>query len=325
VPHHTIPKPFRSSRARLLAVLGAAILAVPAAACGDDGESLATNAEPATDARPAAEAESAAETAPAAEATSVLEVVSHDFSFELSSERLTAGMVRLSLRNDGTEAHQLSLARLHDGVTVEELADELHADELGAYDLVDFAGGVNPIDPGRSGTVQAELEPGRYAVLCFVPSPDDGVSHVHKGMVAEIEVVADGASAADVGGGSPPDVVGEAVLSDFAIAPPPGGFGEAGTYRFTNQGQEPHEAVFLRLDDGASMADLIAFQEAGGRGDPPFTFEGGPAAVAPGGTVYAQLDFEPGSWLAVCAIRGEHTDVPHLEMGMLLPFEVAPA
>ena len=317
MPHRTVPTSFRSSRARLLAVLGAAFLAVPAAACGEDAETLASGTEPAAEAEPVADAGAAAEL------TSDLEVVSRDFSFELSSEQVAAGMVDVSLRNEGAEAHQLSLARLHDGVTVDELTDELHADEVGAYDLVDFAGGVNPIGPGESGTVQTELEPGRYAVLCFVPSPHDGVSHVHKGMVAEIEVVAADDSAADVGEEERPDVVREAVLSDFAIAPPPGGFGEAGTYRFTNQGEEPHEAVFLRLDDGATMADLIAYQEAGGHGEPPFTFEGGPAAVEPGGTVYAEMDFGPGSWLAVCAIRGEHTEVPHLEMGMLLPFEVA--
>jgi hypothetical protein len=140
-------------------------------------------------------------------------------------------------------------------------------------------------------------------------------------MVDELEVV-DAGAGAPADDAPPTEVVADVVMSDFTITPPANGFAEPGTYRFVNEGAEPHEVLFLRLEDGMTLADVAAYQAGGAQGEPPFTFEGGPAPVEPGGEVYADLDFRPGSWIALCAIRGAHTDMPHVDMGMLLPFEI---
>jgi hypothetical protein len=44
------------------------------------------------------------------------------------------------------------------------------------------------IDGGGSQTIDLELEPGRYAVLCFVPDREGGPPHAFKGMISEVEV-----------------------------------------------------------------------------------------------------------------------------------------
>ena len=105
------------------------------------------------------------------------------------------------------------------------------------------------------------------------------------------------------------------------ITPPATGFTEPGTYRFVNRGEEAHEVVFVRLKDGRTLADAATYQ-LGGPGEAPFTFEAGPAGMAPGSEVYVDLDLRPGSWIALCMIPGEHTGQPNADMGMLLPFEV---
>ena len=62
-----------------------------------------------------------------------------------------------------------------------------HSDEGGAGSLIDNSGGVNIVDPGTSGTGYADLQPGSYALVCYIPSGDH-VGHLHKGMVAELTV-----------------------------------------------------------------------------------------------------------------------------------------
>jgi hypothetical protein len=43
-------------------------------------------------------------------------------------------------------------------------------------------GGPNPREIGDTSSSTVALEPGNYALLCFVPGPD-GIPHVAKGMV----------------------------------------------------------------------------------------------------------------------------------------------
>ena len=38
-----------------------------------------------------------------------------------------------------------------------------------------------------SGSLHDNLDPGRYAFVCFIPSPGDRVAHAAKGMVYEFE------------------------------------------------------------------------------------------------------------------------------------------
>jgi hypothetical protein len=217
--------------------------------------------------------------------------------------------------NAGEVAHQLMVVRLHDGVTLADYAAGFGTDEVAAEDLIDHAGGVNATDAGATGHGYADLsEPGRYALLCFLPGPG-GESHLHLGMSAEIEVVPTESPV------PPPATDGEVTLIDYNVILPEG-FG-TGTYEFVNEGAEPHEVVVMRIDDDKTLDDVIAYLQGGFVGEAPLSFRGGAGGVEPGRVGYVDLDLPAGQYVAMCFISGKETHMPHAAMGMVVPFEVA--
>lgn len=122
-------------------------------------------------------------------------VTAVDFAFEADLEGLEAGQVAFDFKNDGTEFHEMALIRINDDTT--ETVEELLAlPEEEAMAKTSFVG-VSFAAPGESSTMYADLEPGRYAVICFIPtgstSPEeaetaDGPPHFTHGMVAEFTV-----------------------------------------------------------------------------------------------------------------------------------------
>lgn len=115
-----------------------------------------------------------------------------DYEFDRLPDSVPAGPTAISLTNDGQELHNLVLLRIGDGVgeTVDELV-ELPAEELEAKS--DRVAEVL-VPAGRTNTSLVVLEPGRYAVVCFVPkgskggATGDGAPHHAEGMLTELEV-----------------------------------------------------------------------------------------------------------------------------------------
>lgn len=129
-----------------------------------------------------------------------IEVTAIDYGFENVPESMDAGTVAVEFTNDGTEAHELAVMRINDGVT--ESLDELLAlpeEEVGSK--VTFVGGDFAM-PGGSATTFLDLDPGQYAFICFVPvgaTPENlpalesgefegGPPHFTQGMVAQFTV-----------------------------------------------------------------------------------------------------------------------------------------
>ena len=111
----------------------------------------------------------------AAAPADTVELVATDFAFEPSSLTLdAAGEHTLTLRNDGEFPHAL------------------------AFDGLDDATGN--VDPGASGEVTVDLEPGTYTLYCPVGN------HRDQGM--EGTLVVGGASASGSGGGGGDDGYG---------------------------------------------------------------------------------------------------------------------
>jgi hypothetical protein len=318
-----------------LAALAAASLAL--AACGSDGDAATdapttapitsapattahqhdTSSDPTTATPTTAAPTTAAPTTTPAEAPKSIEVVANEFSFALNSDgRYQPGVLPVRLVNQGKEAHQVVVARLHQGTSVEQYVELAHTDEAAAAALVDYAGGVNAVGPGQTASAFAELAPGgHYVLLCFVPSAD-GVQHLHKGMVHEFTVTTDPVSV------KAPETVAQVALKDFAIGLPAEGLAKPGTYAFKNEGAEPHEMIVLKLNEGKTFGDVVAFNSGEAAGPPPFTFAGGPGVVQPGGTMYANLALTPGHYVALCMIPGKQTHMPHAMSGMVAEFSI---
>ena len=120
---------------------------------------------------------------PAGEGT----LVQRDFSFE-GVTSLTAGRHTITIQNDGSQAHEANIARLADGVTVEDIRAAI-TDDVGLPGTPWLAvGGAAAIAPGESQLLDVDLEPGEYAFFCVWPDPTRRKLHLQLGMVAPLTV-----------------------------------------------------------------------------------------------------------------------------------------
>lgn len=249
-----------------------AVVALVAIGCGDDDDQDGG----------AGEGASAATTAPAA-AIPTVEVTSRDLAFDTPAE-LPAGRVELVQHNDGPEEHQVSLYRLADGQTEQQMIDLLTAEGDDALDPTAFAGGPNGIPAGETNSAVVDLAPGDYVMLCFV-----GL-HFTQGMHTAVTVPDEPAPA-------PPAVEADASVSlqDFAFDVSDT-FDGHGTIEVTNDGEQPHEWTIAQgpQNDGV----------------------GGLTVIAPGTTAYVDLDLAPGRYTFVCFVTDPETGRLHVQEGM---------
>ena len=243
-------------------------------------------------------------------------VTAADFSFA-GLDNLRPGTNNITLVNEGSQVHHLQFVKVEGDHSLEEVLGGLAEMEAGGPppDYVTFNGGVGQIAPGTQAGTIAELEAGKYAVLCFVPDSADGVPHLAKGMASLIEIDGEGETVAE------PEVDVEVSGIDYAFngADEPLDAGRI-TLRLRNEGAEPHEANVLQLAEGATVASVAEwFQEPAG--PPPFVNMGGAQGVMPGSTTLATLDLEAGNYALICFIPNAE-GVPHAFLGMAKPFVV---
>jgi hypothetical protein len=124
-----------------------------------------------------------------------VDVTATDYAFDGVPEELPAGPTSFELTNDAEEVHELLLLRKEDGVTqsVEEL---LAMPEEEAMALATVVGVPALATPGSSAYTVADLAPGDYIAICFIPTgmtatdgpPPEGPPHAVHGMHAELSV-----------------------------------------------------------------------------------------------------------------------------------------
>lgn len=126
---------------------------------------------------------------------SSIEVTAIDYAFEADVDGLEAGQVAFDFSNDGTELHEMALIRINDDTT-ETIEELLELPEEEAEAKTTFMG-VSFAAPGENSTLYADLEPGRYVMLCFIPTGStsfeeaetaDGPPHFTHGMVKEFTI-----------------------------------------------------------------------------------------------------------------------------------------
>lgn len=95
------------------------------------------------------------------------------------------------------------------------------------------------------------------------------------------------------------------------------------TVQLKNLGKENHEAQFVRLNAGVTLDQLVAALQQAGNGPPPdiFSFEGGPAEMAPNKTSEVVLNFTAGQYALLCFVSAPDGQ-PHVAKGMILPITV---
>lgn len=163
---------------KVLKALLAAALLVSLAACGSD--------EPDTDAQP-----QPGEPAPQA---NLLTIVEKEYAFEVSGA-VEAGTVSIAVSNEGSEFHEIAMARFLEGKSLEDLLAALEKSKGRGNPFKGIAEEESVIDelgsvqlPGTSFvSTGTGVEAGEYALLCFVPNKK-GASHYSLGMVSSFTV-----------------------------------------------------------------------------------------------------------------------------------------
>lgn len=249
----------------------------------------------------------------ATQATEPVTIVSTDFAFEAPAS-IEGGRREIRLVNRGAELHHIQFVRIDEGHDLDDL--------MAAYAAGDFhpafahdVGGPNPAAPGAEISATVDLKPGRYALLCVIPSPDMTL-HVEKGMVMEMEVT----EPTTVVPAPEPDLV--LTMRDYSwdfSGPITAG---THTIRVETDAAQSHELVVFALGEGTSAQDVLTWIEAGQQGPPPFRPVGGVAALSAGETNEVTIDFAPGRYAFICFIPDAGDGAPHFVHGMIQEYTV---
>ncbi len=245
-----------------------------------------------------------------------INIIARDYDY-VAPKSIRSGWVRVTLTNKGTEPHHVQFLRLNDGVTFEQFQAALAQGEGPALAMTKQMGGVGAIAPGLSAQADLVLTPGEYVILCLIPSPSDHVAHEAKGMIKSLTV------RNEDGHGSEPSSDMTVQLKDFSFNMldilPAGPF----SIQVMNSGPEAHEFNILKLADGKTPADVMAFLSGEAAGPPPFTPVGGANGIDVGVTEYAEVNLEPGNYVAICNIPSPKAEGhPHFTLGMIKAFTV---
>jgi hypothetical protein len=285
-------------------------------------------------------ADTASELTVSPDRPAVIEVTARNHvEFDLSADRVPSGWTTLRLRNETQVIHFGFLVRLPEGKTVEDyrreitplfqnLIDQANGRPLTApavgtdlpewYPDMLFMGGPGLLGPGRTGEVTVNLEPGVYAIECYIKAPD-GRLHSFLGMIEQIVVTTDESPARE------PEADLTMTLSTeggIEVDGPMRAGPQTIAVRFEDQkvyeNFAGHDAHLVRLNDGARVDELVAWigSPTGLAEAVPAEFLGGTHDMPAGSTAYLSVQLEPGSyaWIA---------EVPNAEQrGMLKRFTV---
>jgi hypothetical protein len=113
-------------------------------------------------------------------------VTAIEYGFE--AEELSSGEVEIDFENGGAQPHHLIAAPLKGDATAADVEQAIKSEK--GQPPIDEKGTQNTavLEGGESQVVTMDLEPGRYALLCFISDRQGGPPHALKGMVDEVEV-----------------------------------------------------------------------------------------------------------------------------------------
>lgn len=115
------------------------------------------------------------------------EIQAKDFTFDIPD--IKSGEQAVEFKNNGPSPHEATLYKVADGKKAADVQKFL-GDPASATGPPPFtaAGGASAIVPGKSTYPTWDLEPGTYAVTCFIPDKASGKPHIALGMFSSFEV-----------------------------------------------------------------------------------------------------------------------------------------
>lgn len=244
----------------------------------------------------------------------VVTVRASEFAFS-APKSVPAGTITFHMVNNGKQLHHVSIIKLLHGKTVADYVAAMKKPGPPPAWSVEV-GGPNAAVPGGSSDATVTLEPGQYALVCFVPSPGEMAPHLMKGMITALTVTPSSAASAE------PAADVNIHLSDykFTLSRPM----TAGHHviKVTNDAAQPHEVLFVKLPPGQTAAKVAQWVEDGQKGAPPAMPIGGVSPLATGRSSTLSMDLAPGTYGMICFLPDAKDGKPHSMHGMTTQFEV---
>ncbi len=267
-----------------------------------------------------------ATTVPAATAPAKVVIDAADFTFALPPT-IPSGYDSVTLRNHGKEGHQIGFIKLGSMTYAEFKAAAANTDLTKMKADTIFLAGPNGANPGKSASAMVKLDPGDYAVACFIPANADGMPHAAHGMIAPVKVVKTAASYETA-----PTAASTITLTEFKFGVP-AGFTGKGLVDISNEGKQVHELVIVKLNPGKTLDDAKGFfltppGTPPPAGPPPFTWIpdlGGITGLGAGQHAWLNMNLTPGNYVMLCFFpdTSDKAQLPHALKGMITEFKIA--
>ncbi len=242
----------------------------------------------------------------------VVTVTGEDFKFD-APDRIPSGVTEFRFVNKGPSIHHMQILKLASGKTFDDLRASL-ANPGPPPTWIKMVGGPNAPAPGTESNATLTLEPGNYAIICFVDL--GGPPHFTKGMIRPLKVVASKIASAPT-----PKADITTSLFDYNFKLSSHVRAGAHTIRVHNSGPQAHEVELIQLAPGKTVEDFVAWV-GDMKGPPPAKPIGGIAAIEPGMSQIFTTDFAPGNYALVCFVPDSKDGKPHYAHGMTKQFNV---
>jgi len=205
---------------------------------------------------------------------------------ELTDERLVipetlpAGIRRVTANNTGQAWHAVIFRRLNEGVTPEQFAAAFAESPFDSLALTTQLGGPD-LAPGASKPGYFQFQPGAHVLVDNATAPP---------RFAPFTVVASTEAEA-----TPPAAAVTVEMREHAFIMPTEIKAGAQWWQFTNTGENVHQAGIVKLAEGKTLDDAIAWNETG-EGPEPFEWVEFWNVMSPGVTSWGELDLPAGAY-----------------------------
>jgi hypothetical protein len=251
-------------------------------------------------------------------------ILAEDYAFQAPNQ-IPSGWTAIQYENHGNEPHFILLAKIpdghtfdeyasdvvrpfneiwhavrDDGISAEEVMERLGTDLPGWFWAIEFVGGSGIISPGLSSEIALNLEPGTYALECYVKT-GDGELHSMEGMLRELTVTETPSESAA------PEADIQVTLSNFEMdiqgSLTPGSHTVSVHIKENPEEGFGHNVHVTRLEPDTDVDELVQwmnfFDVEGLMAPDPTTFLGGMHLLPVGQTGYFNVELEPGRYLFI--------------------------
>ena len=256
-------------------------------------------------------------------------VTGFDFAFT-APDTIPSGATTFRFTDKGKVPHHLIVFRLAPGTSLSDFHRKMSDGGASPPGIASMAGLQSDrrrqTPPGASAAAHRQSEvtmvmtPGRYVLACL--HDDDGMTHLQKGMMRELTVVA---------ARSPrpaPRADATLTMSDYAYSLSRPLTQGVRTIRLANTGPQEHHVFIQRMVPGTKLSDIAAHraarakERAAGVPDslsklkPPQIPVIGLTRMSPGEVAFVTLSLQRGDYRLFCLVPDTRDGKPHTAHGM---------